>query len=80
MAFWRGLAASARSLALSPQMIAFSRIRSARSNSSARKLRPSRITTMPGPGTPGPDMKMPSSTSTTPMTTTPTRATMPRSA
>ncbi len=50
MAFWRGLAFSARSAALSPQMMAFSSSRSARSNSSARKLSPIRITRIPGPG------------------------------
>ena len=79
IAFWRGVAFSARSAALSAQTIAFSRIRSARSNSSARKLSPNRITRIPGPGTPGPDITIPASTSSTPMITTPIRRTIPAS-
>ena len=77
IAFWRGVAFSARWAALSAHTIAFSRMRSARSNSSARKLSPIRITRMPGPGTPGPDITIPASTSSTPMITTPIRRTMP---
>ena len=46
--------ASTQSPPRSPQMITFSSSRSARSNSSARKLSPIRITRNPGPGTPGP--------------------------
>ncbi len=54
-------------------MITLSSSRSARSNSSARKLRPSRITTKPGPGTPGPDITIPTGISSAPSATTATR-------